>query len=65
MRIDTNHKRNKELINYYLTPHSLRETSEKFQISFQRVSQILNQYKIKTHKTNYELIIQENKELSP
>jgi hypothetical protein len=51
--------RNQELINYYLSPHSLRETSEKFGISFQRVQKILCEYNIKRHKTNYELIIQE------
>ena len=64
MRIDTKQSRNKELIAYYLFPHSLRETSLEFNLSFQRVHAILCKYKIKRHKINYELIIQENKELS-
>jgi hypothetical protein len=49
-------KRNQELISYYLTPHSLRETSYKFQISFQRVQQILIDHKIPRHK--YQIIPQ-------
>ncbi len=49
-------KRNEELINYYLMPHSLRETSLKFGITFQRVQQILCNYRIPRHK--YEIVLQ-------
>ena len=63
-RNDRNDKRNKELITYYLTPHSLNETGNKFKISSQRVHQILCDYQIKRHKINYQLIVQENKEFA-
>jgi len=46
-------QRNQELISYYLSPHSLRETSKEFNISYQRVSKILQANNIKTHKITY------------
>ena len=63
MHSNIKQERNQELINYYLSPHSLRETGLKFNLTFQRVQQILCDYQIKRHKTNYQLIIQENKDL--
>lgn len=47
--------RNQELINYYLSSHSLRETSKKFGISYQRVHEILCENKIPRHKKHYRV----------
>jgi len=62
MRKDTKSERNKKLIAFYLAPHNLRETGLEFGLSFQRVSEILSIYGIKTHKVKYELIVQDEPE---
>jgi DNA-directed RNA polymerase specialized sigma subunit len=51
-----NSERNQKLINYYLSPHSLSETGDKFGITPQRVQQILIDYKILRHK--YQIVPQ-------
>mgnify|MGYP001557946459 FL=1 len=64
-RNDRNMKRNQELIVFYLFPHTLRETSQKFLISFQRVHQILCEYNITRHGRYFKkLRINQNKNLS-
>ncbi len=44
-----NQDRDKTLISFYLKGNSLRQTAEEFQITFQRVHQILSKNNIKPH----------------
>ncbi len=48
--------RNKEIIKYYLFPHSLRETGDRFNLTYEAIRLILCKNNIPRHK--YQIIPQ-------